>query len=549
MNLRTLVVVVAMAMVAVACGSNGDDESTATTEPDGQVESGEPVRGGTLVAAIDTDPGQLNPAITTSGAVHTASELMYNGLVGLSPSLEPEPELAESWEITDDGATYTFTLRDDVVWHDGEAFTSADVKFSFEEVLVQFHSRTKASVGNALASIETPDDQTVVFRFTEPYAPFLQQLNVTEAPIVAEHVYAGSDPQENPANQSPVGTGPFRFVSYDPGQEVVLEANDEYFKRDLPYLDGVVMRVIPEESNQVIALEQGEVDWVFGVPGPDLPAIEGNEDIDVLQTSVNPGGANCIMTTSFNLDRPIFQTPEVRQAIAHALDRDQFLERVEFGAGRVAEAPIHSGIPFAHADDLDMPDFDVDAAGTLLDEAGWTRQGDGTRTSNGVQGVEDGTPLSFGFLSFPTFAQYGELFRSQMAEVGIDVDLQTLEPPVFAETVFVQRDFDVNVISYCNATDPEIGVRRMYISSNIAPIPFSNSSAYRNEEVDGLFEEAITNVEREERSTIYRDIQEILVDELPYFWLVETVATRAYRADCQGFSESGHFAEAAYCEQ
>ncbi|MDQ3304382.1 MAG: ABC transporter substrate-binding protein [Actinomycetota bacterium] len=549
MKLRSLVVLVTMAIVAVACGSDAEDGSTTTTASESQVEASEPVRGGTLVAAIDSDPGQLNPAITTSGAVHTASELMYNGLVGLSPALEPEPELAESWEITDDGATYTFTLRDDVVWHDGEAFTSADVKFSFEEVLLPFHSRTKASVGNALASIETPDDQTVIFRFTEPYAPFLQQLNVTEAPIVAEHIYVGSDPQENPANQSPVGTGPFSFVSYDPGQEVVLEANTEYFEPDLPYLDGVVMRVIPEESNQVIALEQGEVDWIFGVPGPDLAAIEGNDDINVLRTSVNPGGANCIMTTSFNLDRPIFQTPEVRRAIAHALDRDQFLERVEFGAGQVAEAPIHSGIPFAHAGDLDMPDFDVEQAGTLLDEAGWTRQGDATRTSSGVEGVEDGTPLSFGFLSFPTFAQYGELFRAQMAEVGIEVDLQTLEPPVFAETVFVQRDFDVNIISYCNATDPEIGVRRMYISSNIAPIPFSNSSAYRNDEVDRLFDEALTTVEREERSTIYRDIQEILVDELPYFWLVETVATRAYRADCQGFSESGHFAEAAFCDR
>ncbi len=112
--------------------------------------------GGTLVAAITQDPGHLNPEITTSGGTHTASELLYNGLVRFNADLEVEPDLAESWEITDDGATYTFQLRDDVVWHDGEPFTSEDVKFTFEEVLLEFHSRTSASLGGALDSIETP---------------------------------------------------------------------------------------------------------------------------------------------------------------------------------------------------------------------------------------------------------------------------------------------------------------------------------------------------------------------------------------------------------
>jgi peptide/nickel transport system substrate-binding protein len=372
---------------------------------------------------------------------------------------------------------------------------------------------------------------------------------VTEAPILPRHVYEGTDPQENPANLAPVGTGPFRFVSYDAGQELVLEANPDYFKEDVPYLDQVVMRVIPEEGNQVVALESGDVDWLFGVPGPDLERLQDRGNFGFLETAVNPGGANCIMTVSFNLERPIFQSPEVREALAHALDREQFLSRVEFGQGRVAEAPIHSGIPFAHAEGLDMPTFDRAEAERLLDEAGWVREGDGTRTAQGVEGVEDGTPLAFDFLAFPTFSQYGELVRAQLAEVGAEVRLQTLEPPVFADTVFTQRNFDTNVISYCNGTDPEIGVRRMYISSNIRPVPFSNAAAYRNPEVDRLFDEAIATVDQDERSDIYRQIQEILVEDLPYFWLVETVSTRAYRADCQGFSEAGHFAETAFCER
>jgi peptide/nickel transport system substrate-binding protein len=548
MRSRPLVVVLILSLLAMACAdSDPGGEGEARQDPT-TTASDEPVRGGTLVAAIDSDPGQLNPAITTSGGVHTASELMFNGLLALSPELEPLPELAESWEVEEDGALYRFQLRDDVTWHDGEPFTSADVKYSFEEVLLELHSRTKASVGNALESIETPDEHTVEFRFTEPYAPLLQQLDVTEAPIIPRHVYEGTDPQENPANLAPVGTGPFKFSSYDPGQEVVLDANPDYFEDDLPYLDRVVLRVIPEKGNQVIALESGEVDWLFGVPGPELSRLQGG-DFEFLETGVNPGGANCIMTVSFNLERPVFQSVEVRRAIAHALDRDQFLSRVEFGQGKVAEAPIHSGIPFAHAEGLDIPAFDREEAERLLDEAGWVREGDETRTAQGVEDVDDGTPLAFDFLAFPTFSQYGELFRAQLAEVGADVRLETLEPPVFADTVFVNRDFDTNVISYCNGTDPEIGVRRMYISSNIGPVPFSNAAAYSNPEVDRLFDEASTTVEPDDRSPIYREIQEIVVEDLPYFWLVETVSTRAYQADCQGFQAAGHFAETAFCER
>jgi hypothetical protein len=126
--------------------------------------------------------------------------------------------------------------------------------------------------------------------------------------------------------------------------------------------------------------------------------------------------------------------------------------------------------------------------------------------------------------------------------------LRALEPPVFAETVFTDRDFDTNIISYCNGNDPEIGVRRMYISANIAPIPFSNSSAYRNDEVDELFDQALRTVDLDERSEIYRDIQEILVEELPYFWIVETTATRIFRSECEGFRPYSLFAEEARCE-
>lgn len=543
----------ALCLVAIAAACTGPAAPPASPgapgaspDPSG---SGATGGGGTLVLAIDSDPGHLNPAITTSGGTHTASELIYNGLVELGEDLEPLPELAESWTVEEDGAVYTFKLRDGVTWHDGEPFTSADVKFSFEEVLLKFHSRTRASVGPVLDSIETPDDLTVVFNFSEPYAPLLGQLDVTEAPIVAQHIYEGSDPQENPANIEPVGTGPFRFVSYAPDSEIRLERNPDYWKPGLPKLDEVVMRVNPEKGSQVIALEAGDVQWLWGVPGPDQPRLDEDPNIEFLRTDRNPGGSNCIMTMSFNLERPMFADLNVRKAIAHALDRDAFLERVLFGEGRVAEAPISSGIGWAHAADLPMPGFDTAEAERLLDEAGWTRDGEGTRTAQGVEGVEDGTPLAFDFVHFPSFARYGELLRTQLQQVGAEVELRPLEPPVFAPTVFTERDFDTNIISYCNGTDPEIGVRRMFDSAQIGEVPFSNAAAYENAEVDRLFAEAASTVDQAQRAELYREIQEIVVEEQPYVWIVETSATRAFRTNCSGFKAYGLFAEEATCSQ
>lgn len=505
--------------------------------------------GGTLVVAISQDPGNLNPAITTSGGTHTASEIIYNSLVRYDENLEIVPDLAESWEVTDDGATWTFTLRDDVVWHDGEPFTSEDVAFTFDEALLPFQSRMAASLTGVLESIDTPDDQTVVFNFSEPYGPLLQQLHISDAPILAAHVYEGvSDIQTAEANTQPVGTGPFRFVSYTPDSEVRLERNPDYFRDGLPLLDELVMQIIPEPSNQVIALEAGEVDWLWGAPGPDRERLEASGEYEFLQTSFNPGGANCIMTVSFNLDRPVLADQAVRTAFAHALDREVYLERILFGSGRVAEAPISSGIPFAHAEDLDMPTFDPERANALLEEAGWVRDGDGVRTADGVEGVEDGTALQLNFLSFPTFADYGEVMRQQLAAVGIDLVIEPTEREAFIERVFVERDFDTNIISYCNQTDPEIGVRRMYISSNIQPIPFSNASAYTNPRVDELFDQARAQVDTDARRDTYREIQEILVTDLPYYWIVETDAIRVYDDRCSGFLPFGHFAESASCE-
>ena len=192
------------------------------------------VRDGTAVIVVQADPGHLNPAISTGSHVHAVADSLYNALVELDRDLRPQPDLAQRWTVSERGTVYTFQLMPNVKWHDGTPFTSADVKFTFDEVLLKHHARTKAGIGAVIAAIETPAPDTVVFSLKKPYGALLQLLNVTEAPILPRHLYQGSDPLTNPVNLKPVGTGPFKLESYRTDQQVVMVRNPDYFKAGLP---------------------------------------------------------------------------------------------------------------------------------------------------------------------------------------------------------------------------------------------------------------------------------------------------------------------------
>lgn len=489
----------------------------------------------TAVVAVSGDPGHLNPAISTAGPLHTVADSLYNGLVALDREGTPRPDLARSWEIAPDGRTVTFRLVDGVRWHDGQPFTSADVKFTFEEVLFRYHARARAGLAPAVEAVEAPDPKTVVFRLRSPHPALLRQVDVTEAPIIPRHVFAGAGPgiNQSPENLRPVGTGPFRFESYRKDDQVVLVRNPDYFKAGLPKLDRLVFRIIPDATTQINALLAGEVDVLSRVSAIDVQRLQ-NHPVTLVDSQAGPGGANCIMTLSFNLERPKLADLRVRQAFARAIDRAQILQLVLFGQGRVASAPIGTGIGWAHlAGALDRYRLDPAAANRLLDEAGLARGTDGVRAT-------------FDILHFPAFSRYSEIMRQHLAQVGIALRVRTMDPATFGQTVFAQRDFDLALISYCNGVDPEIGVRRMYHSSAIGKVPFSNAAAYRNAEVDGLFDRAGSATAEGERSEAYRAIQRRVAEDLPYWWLVETDFTAAWRSGLKGFAPwSGQFAETA----
>ncbi|MCA1634473.1 MAG: ABC transporter substrate-binding protein, partial [Acidobacteria bacterium] len=227
----------------------------------------EPRRGGTVTVAVSSDPGGLNPAVTTQGGVHLVCGSIFSGLVAHDFDLNPVPDLAERWEVSPDGRTYTFHLARGAMFHDGAPVTSEDVRYTFEQLLLKYHARARASVGDNLRRVSTPDPHTVVFEFERPYAAFLQLVDVTNAPVMPKHLYEGTDPLTNPRNTAPVGSGPFKFQEWVKGDHITLARNEKYYKSGKPYLDRVVYRVMPSNAVAAIAFERGEVDYFLN-PSP-----------------------------------------------------------------------------------------------------------------------------------------------------------------------------------------------------------------------------------------------------------------------------------------
>ena len=495
-----------------------------------------PARGGTLVVGVTADPGHLNPGITTAGGTHVVADHLYSGLLQFDEHLAPQPNLAEHWTVADEGRTYTFHLARGVTWHDGQPFTAADVKFTFEQVLLPFHARTKAGLESVLEAIETPDAHTVIFRFAQPYAPLLRRLDVVEAPILPKHRYQGTEILTNPTNAQPVGTGPFTFQAYQKGEQVVMLRNARYFKPGLPYLDRVVFKIIPHASTAALALEQGEVDYLWNLGGPEILRLQRHPDVILATTPAGPGGAFCLDTLLFNLRKSPFSSLEVRQAFAYGINREQLLAQVRFGRGRVATGPIASTLAWAYHPQVPPYPYDVAAAAALLDRAGYPPGPGGTR-------------LRVVFVHASPFAKTAEVIREHLSRLGVAVDLQTMDVNAANERIFLRQDFDLAIGSYCNGPDPEIGVTRAYVSSNIKPIPFANGAAYHNPQIDELFHRAARTIDLAARTSLYAQIQEILVRDVPYWWLIETEGTRAYRKGIHGLRIwAGDFLEQAWSE-
>ncbi len=476
------------------------------------VDAQTPQRGGTLIHGIDSNPETLLPALSTGGVTWATGCKIFNGLVYLDKQVRPQPELADSWSVSKDRRQITFKLRQGVTWHDGKPFSSADVRFTFTEVLAKFHPATKSAFAT-VASVEAPDPQTVVVKFKEPYGPFLQHMTCQYGAIVPQHIYGGSDILKNPrGSDNPVGTGPFMFREYVRGSHITYVRNPNYFRKDLPYLDRVVSKIIPDSSARTLALESGEVDYInsFMLPKEQVPQLMKNPNLQTVQETDLPG--NYLLF--FNTRLKSLESPKVRHALAMGINREQIIQQAFFGLGSVGRSAVSHALSWAYNPKIDyrkLFPYDPARANQLLDEAGFRRGAGGVRFS-----------ISMVYQSaFTALDPIAQILRSNWRDIGVDLQLQPVERQLMIEKVFTKPDFGVTSIPYTTGGDPAIGVVRAYITADKTVRPFTNPTGYSNKEVDSLAAQGQATLEVAERAKFYYEFQEIAARDLPVLNLVD----------------------------
>lgn len=485
---------VAVSLLA-ACNTNTEDPFADDTGGEGGDGGGS---GGVAVLVTDADPESLNPGLTTSNQTLDVSAKIYEALVWIDPEGVPQPLLAEDWTISEDELVYTFTLRDDVTWHDGEPFTSADVVWTIEEGMPN-NSRAQGVI-EQIASVEAPSDTEVVLTLTEPYAPLLQQLKVFDLPIVPKHIYEGTDLASNEANRAPVGTGPFKFSEWDPGRSLRLVANEDYWDEGKPGLSEIIYQVVPDAANRSAGLETGEYDFVgaFYLPRADVARLKTLDNVVVREQTTIPS----LHFIQFNSANEYLGNREVRQAIARAVDRPRIAEQAMAGLALPAVGSFGEGFPWLVNEEVSydtLYPLDPEAAAAQLREAG----------------VPEGITLRLTYdAAKPQFQAAAQIVRDNLAAIGIEVTIEPLETSVYRDVVYAQRDYDMAMQSFTSSGDPAIGYHRIY-RTNDTRDPNVNATGYSNAEVDELLEQAETVSDRERRGEFYKQAQAILNEDVP----------------------------------
>jgi peptide/nickel transport system substrate-binding protein len=485
-----------------------------------------PVRGGTVVQAISADPPTMNPGTTTDTQAWSLMGKLFNGLTHLDNDYRSHPDLAESWTVSADGLTYTFKLRRDVKWHDGKPFTSEDVKFSYTEVLPRYHPVGRLSY-SLVTAVETPDPYTAVVKLKAPFGPFVFMTALNTGAIVPKHLLAGQDFAAAEFNRKPVGTGPFKIAEAVKGSHYVLERNPDYFKKGQPYLDRVVLRVMPNPASRVLAFEKGEVDvlYSFFLPVEQAGRLKAMPGLVVKEYMLFPE----VVTLFFNLkDSKPLEDVRVRQAIAHAIDKKFLVEKGYFGQGRPAISPIPSNLGWAHNPNVPVYAYDPARAAALLDEAGYPKGANGERMT--LRLVYDPANSAANKAS--------EVVAQQLRAIGINAKQVPLERSLMLEKVYKNYDFDIHIHNYTTYGDPGVGVARVYVCDNIRPAPFANVSRYCNPRLDELFRQAASATTQAERAKYYYPAQEILMRDLPAIPLFEYGDTNVARGRVQNIFKS-----------
>lgn len=488
----------AAALSLVACGgSNGGGAASGDTSQ--------------LIVGQVAEPKSLDPSAVTAVNDFRLVVNMYDGLVRYSAdSLDVEPALASDWEVSDDGKTYTFHLRDDVTFHDGTPFNADAVKYTFDRMLVDDAPGSDAGpfpladqYFGEVESVTVVDDHTVTFELNDVFAPFLSNLAYPTGLIVPP-----SSEESDSFGQNPVGTGAFKFAEWEANQKVVLEANDEYWDGDVAS-ETLVFRPLTDASARISALQSGDVHTIFEVPSDNVTALESNEYVEVL-TEAGPAVWFLILNTA---EGP-FESTEMRQAVNYAIDKEAIVEDLLNGTATVAQGPIAPAFGEAYDDSLEGYPYDPDKAQELMAEAGYADGADVTFyvTESGSGMLEP--------------KQMGESIQAQLKEVGINAEINTFEWNTYLDKVNAGLEGEADMAEMAWMTNDPGVLPGLTLHSGSMPADGGfNSGYYENAEVDALIDQTETATDPDERNQLFHELQQVVVEDAPWLFVANGALT------------------------
>ncbi len=467
--------------------------------------------GGTLNYGEYGRPSTLDPITSNDMISMRIIELIFNGLVGINEKQEIVPELAERWEISEDGKYYTFYLRQDVMWHPKEGeepapFTADDVIFTYN---IMMHPKTITAMKvryEFIESVTKMDDYTVQFTLKRPILNALAKFSFK---VIPKHGPANTEflSREDPFVQKPIGTGPYMLKNITADREVILVANEDYFK-GRPHINKFAARPFADQNIMSQALLFNAIDMIVLVNHRDIPQIQGDKRY-ILQ----PYNALSYSFFGYNIRNPLLADKRVRKAFTYAVNRQEMLDSFFQGQGTIISGPFAPG-SWAYNLDVQPLDFDPQKAIELLNEAGFVKGDDGIM-------VKDGQKLSL-TLKVPIAKESEAVkrvvlaFKNYLNKIGVDIEGEFKEWLSWKEDVFLNHDFDIIFASW--VFDDSADISSLFHSAEIGPWK-NNFGAYSNPEIDSLIVESKLTLDHEKRRTINRKLHAIIADESPYTFL------------------------------
>jgi peptide/nickel transport system substrate-binding protein len=485
--------------------------------------SATPVAGGTFFTLGHQDLTTLSPENSGATVVWAALVQLFDPLYRINENYELEPVLAESYEASDDGLTYTFKLKTGVTFHNGDAFTSADVKYTYDWIKDPANGSTRASQVALVASVETPDDTTVVVTLTSPDVTFF----VNVAPI---HIYPATyhaQVGEDAFGAAPIGTGPFMLAAttdYSPASFVELKAFENYFD-GRPNFDAFRLDIAPEASARFVALESGTADHsVWSLNAEDNATLEESGQFTIFKAL-----SLAVNHIPLNNKHPFLGDKAVRKALITGLDRQATLEEVYLGDGQLATSNLSPGLGTFYTADVTQYPYDPEAAAKLLDDAGWTAGGDGIREKDGVKASFVITAISGDTQRRPI----AEIAQALWSELGIDVSIEEAQVGEILAAL-PTGGMDASLFNWTyggNNADPD--ARDTIVTGGA-----NNFNQFSNARVDELSALGVTQQNLDERKASYAEIQQIIAEEVPFIFNLYPQGYAFFNNRIKGLPES-----------